>query len=76
MNATKCCYTIFSGNGRGGIDLGLQLNDEAIPFSSNPTFLGIKFDEYFNKHFENLRARALKKTEHNKVFLAQIVAPE
>ena len=46
MNATKCCYTNFSGNSRGGIDLGLQLKDEAIPYSSNPTFLGIKFDEY------------------------------
>ena len=70
MNATKCCYTIFSGNGRGGIDLGLQLKDEAIPYSSNPTFLGIKFDEHlcFNKHFENLRARALKRLNIIKIF--------
>ena len=57
--------TIFSGNGRGCINLGLQLKDEA-----NPTFWGNKCNEYlcFNKHFENLRAIALKILSIIKIF--------
>ena len=48
----------------------LKLNNETIPYSSNPIFLGIIFDEYlcFNKHFENLKERALKRLKIIKIF--------
>ena len=60
MNAKKCCYTIFSNGGRGGMEFDLRLNSESIPYNSHPVFLGITFDESlcFNKHFENLRTSA------------------
>jgi hypothetical protein len=63
MNASKCCYTIFSGGGRGKVSLDLKLFGELIPYNPNPLFLGVTFDEYlcFNKHFQNLRVRALKR---------------
>ena len=69
MNAKNCCYTIFSRTGnkiskyKKKIELNLQLNGEAIPYSQNPVFLGITLDEYmcFNKHIESLRERALSR---------------
>ena len=70
MNASKCCYTIFSGKGRANIYLDLKLNKESIPYNPNPMFLGILFDEYlcFDKHFINLRTRALKRLNIIKIF--------
>ena len=38
MNASKCCYTIFSGNGRGDISFDLRLWGEPIPYNANPVF--------------------------------------
>ena len=70
MNASKCCYTIFSGNGRGNISLDLRLWGELIPYNANPVFLGVNFDEYlcFNTHFQNLIIRALKRINIIKIF--------
>ena len=70
MNASKCCYTIFSGNGRGDISFDLRLWGEPIPYNANPVFLGVTFDEYlcFNTHFQNLRIRALKRINIIKMF--------
>ena len=70
MNASKCCYTIFSNRGRGGLDLDLRLKGEPIPYNKNPTYLGITFDEHlnFNKHYEILRSRALKRLNIIKIF--------
>ena len=48
----------------------LRLNSESIPYNSHPVFLGITFDESlcFNKHFENLRTRALSRLNIIKIF--------
>ena len=64
MNTKKCVYTIFSAKAnlnQNVFKFKLKLNNEIIPYSANPIFLGIIFDEYlcFNKHFENLKERAL-----------------
>ena len=70
MNAKKCCYTIFSNEGRDGIDVDLRLNSESIPYNPNPVLLGITDERLcFNKHFENLRARALSRLNIIKIFL-------
>ena len=63
MNVTKCCYTIFSRGGRNGIQFDLQMNGKSIPYTPNPTFLGITFDERitFKVYVENSRIRALKR---------------
>ena len=70
MNVKKCCYTIFSGGNREGLEFDLRLNGESIPYNSKPVFLGITFDENlcFNKHFENLRLRALSRLNIIKIF--------
>ena len=70
MNAKKCCYTIFSGKSKTGISLNLKLKNDTIPYNRNPVFLGITFDEClcFNKHYENLRVRALKRLNIIKIF--------
>ena len=70
MNVKKCCYTIFSSGNREGLEFDLRLNGESIPYNSKPVFLGITFDENlcFNKHFENLRLRALSRLNIIKIF--------
>ena len=70
MNASKCCYTIFSNTGRSNMEMDLRLNGDPIPYNPNPVFLGITFDEglCFKKHFENLRVRALKRLNIIKIF--------
>ena len=70
MNASKCCYTIFSGSGGKGVHFDLQLNGDPIPYQPNPVFLGITFDENlcFNTHYSNLRVRALKRLNIIKIF--------
>ena len=70
MNAKKCCYTIFSGAGKSSVSFKLKLKNDVIPYNKNPVFLGIIFDEYlcFNKHYENLRVRALKRFNIIKIF--------
>ena len=70
MNAKKCCYTIFSGKSKTGVSLNLKLKNDTIPYNRNPVFLGITFDEClcFNKHYENLRVRALKRLNIIKIF--------
>ena len=70
MNAKKCCYTIFSGAGRKGLELDIQINGIPIPYNPHPVFLGITFDERlcFNQHFNNLRSRSLKKLNIIKIF--------
>ena len=75
MNAKKCQYTIFSGGGNSGkkgvkIKFKLKLHTDFIPYNPNPIFLGITFDEYlcFNKHFEKLRERSLKRLNIIKIF--------
>ena len=47
-----------------------QMNGKSIPYTPNPTFLGITFDERltFKVHFENLRIRALKRLNIIKIF--------
>jgi len=69
MNASKCCYTVFARGGKRTV-FDLRLNNESIPNSKNPVFLGVMFDEYFcfNKHFDNLRSRALKRLNLIKIF--------
>ncbi|RNA36350.1 hypothetical protein BpHYR1_020758 [Brachionus plicatilis] len=62
MNASKCCYTIFSGGGRGRLKMDLRLSGDLIPYNPNPLLLGVTFDEYlcFNKQFQNLRKDSYK----------------
>jgi hypothetical protein len=73
MNTQKCCYTIFANSGYKKEKLNLLLNNSCIPYNKNPIFLGITFDEQlcFNLHFENLRARALKRLNIIKIFSHQ-----
>ena len=70
MNASKCCYTIFSAAGRSNLELDLRLKGDRIPYNSNPVFLGVTFDESlcFNVHYLNLRVRALKRLNIIKIF--------
>ena len=75
MNTKKCNYAIFSASGNSGkkglkIQLNLKLNHERIPYSRNPIFLGIIFDEYlnFSKNFESSRERALTMVNIIKIF--------
>ena len=70
MNASKCSYTIFSVSGRSNITLDVRLSYDSIPYCKNPVFLGITFDESlcFNAHFENLRARSIKRLNIIKIF--------
>ena len=70
MQAKKCCYKIFSGAGKSSVSFKLKLKNDVIPYNKNPVFLGIIFDEYlcFNKHYENLRVRALKRFNIIKIF--------
>ena len=52
------------------MELDLRLKGDQIPYNPNPVFLGITFDESlcFNKHFANLRVRALKRLNILKIF--------
>jgi hypothetical protein len=62
MNADKCCYTVFSGNGnKDQIFFNLNLKNGLIPYNPEPTFFGIIFDEFlcFKDHVVMLRGRAL-----------------
>jgi len=71
MNASKCCYTIFSSSGnRSKIKFVCKLKDGLIPYNPNPLFLGITFDEYLNFkcHTDNLRQRAIKRLNIIKIF--------
>ena len=71
MNADKCCYTIFSGNGNcDKIFLDLRLRNGSIPYNPRPLFLGILFDEFlcFKDHVEMLRCRALKRLNMIKIY--------
>ena len=71
MNASKCCYTIFSGGGnKSQVKFNLKLSDGIIPYSSNPIFLGITFDEHlcFKSHTDGLRQRAIKRLNIIKIF--------
>ena len=67
MNASKCNYTIFSGNGsRNETKFELYINQGRIPYDPNPVFLGIKFDEFliFRVHTVGLTIRAKKRLSH------------
>ena len=71
MNADKCCYTIFSGNGnRDQILFDLNLSNGLIPYNPKPTFLRVIFNEFlcFKDHVEMLRGRALKRLNIIKIF--------
>ena len=63
MNAKKYCYTIYSNASKGDLEFYLLLNRESFPYNPNPVFLRVTFDERlcFNKHFENIRTRALSR---------------
>ena len=52
------------------MELDLRLKGDQIPYNPNPVFLWITFDESlcFNKHFANLRVRALKRLNILKIF--------
>ena len=68
MNTNKCNYIVFT-KGQNKI-LKLMLNNQLIPYCENPKFLGVVFDKTlsFNRHFENLRTRALKRLNLIKIF--------
>ena len=70
MNAKKCCYTIFSKGSRDSSVFEFYLSGSQIPYNPSPIFFGITFDEKmsFNTHFENLRARAIKRLNIIKIF--------
>ena len=71
MNASKCCYAIFSSSGnRSNIKFLCKLKDGLIPYNPNPLFLGITFDEYLNfkSHTDGLRQRAMKRLNIIKIF--------
>jgi len=71
MNASKCCYTIFSGAGnRNKEKFEINLSDGKIPYEPNPKFLGVTFDENLNfrKHTNNLVMRARKRLNIIKIF--------
>jgi hypothetical protein len=71
MNASKCNYTIFSGNGsRNQTRFELFLNKCKISYDPNHVFLGIIFDEFLNfrVHTEGLAIRARKRLNIIKIF--------
>ena len=70
MNPSKCCYTIFSKNGRGSVVYDLIINGGKFPYNPYPVFLGITFDEKlnFSSHYTNMRVRALKRLNILKIF--------
>ena len=71
MNASKCCYTIFSRVGSRNKDkFEINLKDGKIPYNPNPVFLGITFDEFLNfkNHTELLERRARKRLNIIKIF--------
>ena len=70
INAKKSCFTVYNKGGRNGVDFDFRVNGERIPYSPNPIFLGIIFDEYlsFNHHFSKLRERALKRLNLIRIF--------
>jgi exonuclease III len=70
MNVNKCCYLIFGNSGFKRFNMEIKMNGEKIPYSKNPIFLGVTFDEQlcFNKHMEILRSRALKRLNIIKIF--------
>ena len=59
MAPEKCSYIIFSGNPSKNQTINLNLFKKKIPYTEDPTFLGIKFDESlcFNKQIEFIRSR-------------------
>jgi hypothetical protein len=57
MNASKYCYTIFSGAGSKNKEkFEMNFVNGNIPYNSNPVFLGVTFDEFLNfrNHAESL----------------------
>ncbi len=57
INATKCSYIVFAGDGnRNKTSFELFIIWARIPFDPNPEFLGIVFDEFLNfrAHVEKL----------------------
>ena len=54
MAPEKCCFIIFSGNPLKNQTLNLNLFKKKIPYTEEPTFLGIKFNESlcFNKQID------------------------
>ena len=71
MNASKCCYTIFSGAGsQNMVTLDINLRDGKVPYNPNPVFLGVIFDEFLNFriHTDNLIKRARKRLNIIKIF--------
>jgi hypothetical protein len=71
MNASKCNYTIFSGNGsRYQTRFELFINKGKIPYDPSPVFLGITCDEFldFRVHTEGLAIRARKRLNIIKIF--------
>ena len=71
MNASKCCYTIFSGAGSKNKEkFEMNFVNGNIPYNSNPVFLGVTFDEFLNfrNHAESLEKRARKRLNIIKIF--------
>jgi len=62
INAKKSCFTVYNKGGRNGVDFDFRVNGERIPYSPNPIFLGIIFDEYlsFNHHFRSFEKELWK----------------
>jgi hypothetical protein len=75
MNSNKCNYIVFT-MGPNKISK-LMLNNQLIPFCESPKFLGVVFDKTlsFNRHFENLRTRALKRLNLIKLFSHKSMGP-
>ena len=63
LSVSKSCYTIFSKKPDKKTDLDFKINNQSIPYSSNPTLLGVTFDQClcFNTHVKNIRDKCLNR---------------
>ena len=71
INATKCSYIVFAGDGsRNKTKFELLINGARIPYDPNPIFLGIVFDEFLNfrAHVEKLVTKARPRLNIIKIF--------
>jgi exonuclease III len=71
INATKCSYIVFAGDGsRNKTKFELLINGARIPYDPNPVFLGIVFDEFLNfrAHVEKLVTKARPRLNIIKIF--------
>ena len=63
LSVSKSCYTIFSNGSSYKSRFDFKINNQPIPYSPNPTLLGITFDQSlcFSLHTQNIRKKCLNR---------------